>query len=270
MPSTADLEISEHEAWFARYVSLHQTGVEQIDGPLHLKFTHSLKVLDNAREIVRNEPEGTFSPVTGRATLLAALYHDVARFPQFRRWRTFADALSTNHAVLGCRILNQLRPLDVETREVRNLCQGAVMLHNRLHLPDRLKPGYFTVATAVRDCDRLDIIRIMGALLVKDPAANSPTEETAVLHLPEKENAFSPAIYRAVIEGRMARYEDLRCRNDFRLLMCTWVNSLHFSTARKLFRTAGLLKPLLDNLPAVPEMERVREIVTARACEMPL
>ena len=41
-----------------------------------------------------------------RAGLLAGLYHDCGRFPQFCQYRTFVDAASVNHAHLSLSLIH--------------------------------------------------------------------------------------------------------------------------------------------------------------------
>ena len=264
MPDSAapELDVSSHEAWFARYAALQRTGTETIDGPLALKFSHSIHVLAHARTVVHAE---RLPPQTGRTALLGALYHDIARFPQYRRWQTFSDTLSTNHGILGSRILNALRPLEHEPRRVRLLAQGAVILHNRFTLPVGLSEEMRGVADVVRDCDRLDILRIMAGMLAPDgPNMPENAANAAMLHLPEEKGSYSTAVYQAVFDGRAASYADLRTRNDFRLLLCSWCDDFHFHTSRAILRDSGLMGPILDNLPDLPEMAAIREKTLAR------
>jgi len=260
--ATPEPDIAANEAWFARYVALQRTGSETFDGPLALKFAHSLNVLAHARVVARAE---RLPPQTARGALLAALYHDIARFPQYRRWQTFKDAFSTNHGILGSRILNALRPLEREPRRVRLLAQGAVALHNRFMLPNGLSEEMRRVADVVRDCDRLDILRIMADMLAPDgPMAPGSTANAAIFHLPEEKDVYSSPIYQAVLDGRMANYDDLRTRNDFRLLLCAWCGDFYFQTSRELLRDSGLVQTLLGNLPNLPEMAAIREKTLAR------
>ncbi len=255
--SAPDLDISAHEAWFARYVSLQRTGAEAIDGPLDLKFTHSLNVLAHARAVVGAEH---LPSQTARAVLLAALYHDIARFPQYRRWQTFSDPFSTNHGILGSRILNALRPLEHEPRRIRLLAQGAVVMHNRFALPHGLTEEMRCVVDVVRDCDRLDILHVMADMLGPGgPKRAENVASAAILHLPEVKDAYSPAVYQAVIESRPAKYREMRTRNDFRLLLCTWCCDFRFQASRAIVRASGLVQEVLDSLPDLPEMAVVRE-----------
>ncbi len=265
--SAPDLDISVHEAWFARYVSLQRTGTEGIDAPLDLKFTHSLNVLAHARAVIGAE---RLPPQTSRAALLAALYHDIARFPQYRRWQTFSDPFSTNHGILGSRILNALRPLEHEPRRIRLLAQGAVAMHNRFALPHGLTEEMRRVVDVVRDCDRLDIMRVMADMLAPGgPKRAENAASAAILHLPEIKDAYSPALYQAVLESRMGQHRDLRTRNDFRLLLCTWCHDFRFQASRAILRASGLMREVLEGLPDMPEMAVIREKILTRLQEEP-
>ena len=56
--------------------------------PLRLKVEHTFKVYEHAKSIV-SSLKGSITPELGRAAVLAALYHDCGRFPQFSKYRTF-------------------------------------------------------------------------------------------------------------------------------------------------------------------------------------
>jgi len=255
-PSSSD-DISAHVAWFARYAAHYCTGMESFDAPLRLKHAHSLKVLDHVRAAAHAE---NLPRQEARAAMLAALYHDIGRFSQYRRWRTFSDAFSTNHARLGSRILNALQPMARESRSIRLLAQGAVALHNRYELPRGLAPEMRLIADLLRDCDRLDISRILSDLLApQGPVTDEGIESVAILHLPEKPGTWSETIYNAVLKGEPVRYHDLRVRNDFRLLLCTWCMDFHFDSTRRILWNSGLVTAVLGNLPDMPEMEPIRE-----------
>ena len=58
----------------------------------------------------------------------------------------------------------------------------------------------------------------------------------------------------AVREHRVAAYADLRCVNDFRLLLGTWFFDLHFATCRRKFLQDGYVYNLLRRMPnSVPQ-----------------
>lgn len=113
-------DISCHEAWFAAYAAREREKECRRDGgdpsPMDLKLHHTMQVLAHARAIVAG---GRFAPPLDRACLLAALYHDVARFEQYLRWHTFRDRESCNHGQWGVRILKREQRLKDETPAVR-------------------------------------------------------------------------------------------------------------------------------------------------------
>ena len=125
---------------------------------LRLKREHTYKVLAHARAIVAQEG---LASQEGRAALLAALYHDTGRFPQYVRWRTFSDAESENHGYLGVHVVKKEHFLTGEPQNIHKWVLTAIALHNRYALPALPEP-YLTITHAVRDADKLDIMRIMA------------------------------------------------------------------------------------------------------------
>ena len=95
-------DIRNHEALFESFASMYLR--EHPGDMLRLKREHTYKVLAHARAIVAQEG---LASQEGRATLLAALYHDTGRFPQYVRWRTFSDAESENHGYLGVHVVKK-------------------------------------------------------------------------------------------------------------------------------------------------------------------
>ena len=242
-------DISLHLAWFTSYAAAKRA-LEQGDAsPMDLKLRHSLEVLENARHTV--EGEG-FDPQTARACLLAALYHDVARFEQYLRYHTFRDRESCNHGQMGVRILKAERRLVGETPQMRKLVMAAVGMHNRFALPNGTPEDIALVTNVVRDADKLDILRVMDEHL-SGPAPYNPT---VVLQQPDDPTIASEAILKAVRENRVAAYADLRCVNDFRLLLGTWFFDLHFASSRRKFLEDEHAQNLLRGMPdTVPQAE---------------
>ncbi len=239
-------DISAHENWFAVYAA-SKCAVESANprgdvGPMHLKIRHSMAVLENARRMVACE---NFSSVQRRVCLLAALYHDVGRFEQYLRFHTFKDKESCDHGQMGVRILKQEKRLNDEDPLVRKAVLAAVSLHNRFALPRGLPELTATAAHVVRDADKLDILRVMDEQL----SGPGPYHPTVVLSLPDVPDVYSEAVLRAVSEGRVAAYADLRSVNDFRLLLGTWFFDMHFASSRRQFVEDGHALNLLRGLP---------------------
>jgi len=247
--STKSADISLHLAWFTSYAATKRA-LEQGDAsPLDLKLRHSLEVLENARHTVGGEG---FDPQTARVCLLAALYHDVGRFEQYLRYHTFRDRESCNHGQMGVRVLKAERRLANESPQTRKLVMAAVGMHNRFTLPKGTPENITLVTNVVRDADKLDILRVMDEHL----SGPGPYNPTVVLQQPDDPTIASETILQAVREKRVAAYADLRCVNDFRLLLGTWFFDLHFASSRRKFIEDGHAQSLLRGMPdTVPQAE---------------
>ena len=227
------------ENWLARYPS----------PMLQLKYEHTHAVLAHAACIVGQEK---VEDPLGRAGLLAALYHDVGRFPQYATWKTFSDAHSKNHGFLGVQLIKRSNFLKEESDVVRQLVLAAVGLHNRYRLPPGIPSSVCLVTRIVRDADKLDIMRIMANHL------NRPVpSEDVVLHVKDDPEGWSPKVVETVLSGKVPGYSDLRYINDFRILLGSWLQDLHFETARVILVRSGHFEQVLDGLPKKPPFTEV-------------
>jgi len=256
-----DADITRHEQWFAAYAAgkIAEAGTDA--EPLRLKCEHTRRVLAGAGEIVDAE---YFPPDLARATLIAALYHDVGRFDQYLRYRTFNDRISCNHAILGIRIINQKGCLDGE--EMRQTIGAAVALHNRFALPPALPDDLRRITLVVRDADKLDILRLMDEEL----HGEGKSARAVVYGLPDNPARASNKIIAAALAGRPASYGDLQSVGDFRLLLSAWIFEMNFTASRQRFATDGHARRLLEGLPADSPYGPARAMLLARLDEVSL
>lgn len=237
-----DTDISSHEQWFSAYTERYRAVERQDVKPIDLKIEHTGKVLEHARRIVEEErPE----PVIARACVLAALYHDVARFPQYARWHTFKDSVSVDHGLFGVTTLKAEERLAEEPPAVRRLVLAAVGMHNRFKVPASLPEDARRVTDVVRDADKLDIFRVMAGHLT----GPGPRNDAVILHVKDDPHLWTPAVVEDVLAGRVAAYADLRSVNDFRLLLGTWMYDLRYAATRRQLKSSGLVPELLAELP---------------------
>ena len=259
-------DISSHKLFFTAFFESFLAREEEDKAPLRLKYEHSIRVFEHSERLVDS---GEFAaatkllplpfPLLERAALLAALYHDVARFPQFCRWRTFRDTNSINHGQFGVKILKSEAALKEESPELRRLVQSALVLHNRYSLPPKLPPDIRLIADAVRDADKLDICRVFATHLASGEA-RSPTILLSVKDDPE---LFTPKILEEALARRVPTYDDLRSVNDFRVLLGAWQYDLRFAFSRRSLAQEGHMQRLLDGLPPSPIFHEVREQLLA-------
>ncbi|MDY0306928.1 MAG: HD domain-containing protein [Desulfovibrionaceae bacterium] len=237
---------------FLNYAAGFKNGDADHDYHIRLKAEHSLRVLELARTIAREE---RLESGTARLLEIAALFHDAGRFEQFARHHTFNDRQSCNHARMGITVLLRdglLGGLDPATRRV---ALGAVFLHNVRALPPRLPEPLGAVTRGVRDADKLDIYPVMLSHLDGD----KPLDPVVCLGVARDPDRYSEAIIGQLERGRLANYADMRFSNDFRLLLLGWVFDLNYATARRILDQSGHLSRIFGELPRDERMLTLRK-----------
>ncbi len=248
LPEKQFPELTDALRWFEAFAASYID--EATRGPLELKIRHTLRVLGHARSLCDSLE---LAPLLRRSVLLAALFHDVGRFPQFKAWRTFRDADSTNHGHLGARVLRDQAVLRGEDPKVRRLATLGVALHNRYALPEALPETPRLLTNIVRDADKLDILYIFSQEL-----QNPEPSPDVVLHVAREPEKFSPEIARMILRGHIPEYKQLHFVNDFIMLLGSWLPSLSFSKSRDIARDAGTIEKLMQFLPEAPEVNAVK------------
>lgn len=231
--------MKEHAEWLEAYINEKIKSAAD-PAPLEIKRAHTFNVYENAKKIIAEEG---WAPDQARAGLLAALYHDIARFDQYLLYGTFKDAESFNHGAMGVRLLKKERRLDNESPEIRSLALAAVGLHNRRAIPAKLAPKARGICAAVRDADKLDIIRVIDGHLKKKPYC-----PTVILGLPDDDKG-NPLVAESVMNEKCPGYGDLWSVNDFRVLLGAWLFSLNFKSSRRIFLAGPHAESIVSALP---------------------
>ena len=259
-------DITSHTIFFTAFFESFLAREKEDTAPLQLKYEHSLRVFEHCKRLAGSEEFTDEAerlslpfPLLKRATLLAALYHDVARFPQFYRWRTFRDAQSVNHGHFGVKILKSEGALKEESPGLRRLVYSALVLHNRYCLPRNLPPEIRLIADAVRDADKLDICRIFATHLASGEAPSS----TVLLSVKDDPALFTPKVLDDALARRVPSYADLQSVNDFRVLLGAWQYDLRFAFSRRCLAREGYLQQLLEDLPKSPVFQTIRKQLLA-------
>src|SRR5690349_8785930 len=125
-------QLDRLKRWFEDYVRSYGDMNAEDNRNIELKIEHTGKVVE-AMDIL-TAGEG-LSPEDTRTAAAVALLHDVGRFMQYRRWHTFRDSESTNHARLSIEVIRQEKLLDELPAAERLVIEEAVRFHNLLNLP---------------------------------------------------------------------------------------------------------------------------------------
>lgn len=118
--------------WFLDYVDQFSSPEVFIQENVELKIKHTARVCENILLLAKAE---NLEEKDCRLAESIALFHDLGRFEQFTKYRTFKDSESEDHALLGVKILENAGILSILSREEEDIILKAVGYHNRMEIP---------------------------------------------------------------------------------------------------------------------------------------
>ena len=237
--------------WFEKYVGQFASRDPNIQAALDLKQAHTRRVREAILDIGRHEG---LSGEDLHMAEAAALLHDIGRFEQYRRYRTFSDARSENHALLGVNVILDNGILeDIDPLKAKIITR-AVEYHNRAVLPANENGRCLFFMKLLRDADKVDIWRV-----VTDYYRNVHHErnQTIELDLPDTPE-ISDSVCRSLMKGNMVQMTDLRTLNDFKLLQIGWIYDVNFRRTFQIVHEKGYLERIRDALPG--NSVRIQEV----------
>jgi hypothetical protein len=230
-------------SWFDSYVLPFLDTDAEGKNNIQLKIGHTRKVCAAMALLAAGEG---LSENESYIAAAVALLHDVGRFQQYRRWRTFRDGDSDNHARLGIDVIREENILaDLDAAE-QLLIEEAIRFHNMLAPPAIIKSPTNLYINMIRDADKIDIWRVFVELLALPPEKRP---SAATLGLEELPGTVSDRCVAELNSGAIVRLESVTCVNDFKLLQISWVYDLNFATSRRILLERGYIPALAASLP---------------------
>ncbi len=184
----------------------------------------------------------------------AALFHDIGRFPQWKRYATFIDSASEDHALLGLDVVSRHKIFAGIPPEEQELIREAIRHHNLRKLPTNLSQRQYLFSGLLRDADKLDI----WELVISELEGRGNLGETLAGYIPIS-NSFSRDIVAELMEGEVPDFSSVRNRNDMILLRLGWVFDLNFTMSCRLVLERNYVERLCVHLPARSELQEVKE-----------
>ncbi|MBN2812996.1 MAG: HD domain-containing protein [Bacteroidales bacterium] len=243
-------ELKGLKSWFAKYVKSFQHADPEIQQNITLKEDHTHRVCEAIVDI------GVALGLDHDALRLAeaiALLHDIGRFEQFTRYRTFMDAKSENHAELGVTIIEREDILASLNPAAQYIIKQSVRYHNRPSLPLNESQSCLFYARLIRDADKLDIWKVVTDYYHRKHKRKNGAIE---LELPDS-IGFSDEVFRSLTNMHPVNIHDVKNVNDFKLLQVSWVFDLNFRPTMDFLRERQYLELIRQVLP---ESEKINDI----------
>lgn len=220
-------------AAFENYVKNYN----KTDEKVRLKIEHTYRVCALCEQIA--EASG-FTKDEIELAWLTGLLHDVGRFEQLRRFGTFVDAQSIDHAEFGADILfqeNKIRDyIDDDTEDM--LLEKAVRCHSAYRVPETYTAREKKFADVLRDADKIDILKV-NILFPLEEIYNVTTQEL-------KNCTVTPEVLQAFYEEHAVLRALKKTPVDNVVGHISLVYELVYPISTKIMCEQGYLEKLMD------------------------
>lgn len=214
------------------------------------KKVHTYNVVENILQIANMEN----LDVDMEIVELLGLFHDIGRFEQFRKYRTFNDAISCNHAKMSIKVLEDERIIHKLDYEIRKYLVDPILMHNLKDLPrfDDKKMYYYTAL--IRDADKLDNFRAVSE--IKDKyLANFKGKMS-------EEPEIADEIVEKILESKSIYKYDLKTKLESQVVVLGYISSdINYKSTIKIIDEKKYVDRMFKNFEDTPKSRKIYEFV---------
>ncbi len=221
----------------------HTSRYDGRDSRIRLKIAHTYRVAAIGEQIA-----GSLGLSGADADLawLAGMLHDVGRFEQLRRFGTFSDADSMDHAQFAIKLLFEEGSLweylparcDGGYERELEILRSAIGNHNTYQIEEGLDERTEMFCNILRDADKVDIFRVICEKDRRDAFGFTAQQLWSSGVTPEVEQAFME--HHAVLRSLK------RQPADHIIAIAAMAFELVYPESRRIAREQGYLFRLLD------------------------
>ena len=207
---------------------------------IKLKIDHTYRVASMAETIAKSIVS-QYPWLDIDMTWLCGMLHDIGRFEQVRRYDTFTDSLSVDHAQFGADLLFQeglLEKFGKFTDEERKVLEISIRNHSVYRIDENLSEEMKVYCRVLRDADKVDIFRINCDTPLED-IYNVTTEEL-------KTASVSPEVKQCFLERHAVLRHLKKTAVDHSAAHVCLLFELEYPKSRKLAKEQGYLDKMLE------------------------
>ena len=227
------IDLAKARKSFREYISNYQAE----DDKIHLKISHTYRVVALSERIAADlaleEEEEQLASLIG-------LLHDIGRFEQLRRFGTFVDADSIDHAKFGCELLfgEGLIRRFIEDTAYDRIIEAAISEHSAFAIRQGLEDRQLLHAKIIRDADKLDNFHVK---LVESI--------TTLFDVPEiGDEEISETVYQKALCCQPIRHQDAVTHMDQWVKYLAFLYDLNFSCSLKIVREHDYIRRNVERI----------------------
>lgn len=202
---------------------------------MKLKVIHTLAVADVMKQIT---DALQLSEHTAYLAHLCAVFHDIGRFEQLKRYDTFLDHRSVDHAALGCEVLVREKILEELSGREQSMVLTAIRNHNKFQIEEGLDEETLLLCKLIRDADKCDIFRVFASEDMKDTMGE--TEEEVA------QETVSDVMLTSIREHRCVKKEERETGLDIWISFLAFFFDLYFPESVAIAKGQGYYRQPFD------------------------
>ena len=212
-----DLEFAKKA--FKEYVSSYDEHI----GAIKLKIIHTYGVMNITEELCRKM---LINEEDTKLALLIGLLHDIGRFEQYKRYESFVDYETVDHAEFACHLLFEegLMRQFIKDDQYDDIIYHSILEHNRYKVEQDYDEHTLFFVHMIRDADKLDNFRV------------KETESFETLFKADKGNVemstISDCVYETFMNEKLIYGPDRHTHLDMWMSYVAFIFDLHFPLSK--------------------------------------
>ena len=211
-------------------------------GPMiNLKIEHTLRVKDLCKEIAKSL---NLSEEDIILVKMCGLLHDIGRFEQWKRYKTYADLKSIDHGVLGEEILKEKNLINKFTKENHDTIYHAVKYHNKYRIPNTLNEKNKLFLNITRDADKIDI---MNVFIIEN--LNVKTNNTVMTDM----------VFNKLLNREIIKLKERKTKADALAVRIGFIFDINYKRTLEIIKERNYFNKMLDKQLEEVENEKLKE-----------
>jgi len=245
-------DLSFFHSWFHNYIKSYYSKNSCVQTNIKLKEEHTYGVCNNIVMIGKGLSLNGEQLQIGETT---ALFHDIGRFKQFKRYKTFNHRRSQNYAKLSIEILKQTDILKRLPNEKETIICKAISYHNLYTLPVKESNIFLFYAKLLRDADKLDIWSTIIEYYGRRHLHPNPALE---LELPDTQE-YSSHFIDNIMNYRCTNMGNIETCNGMKLSLSSWVFDINFLPTYHYIQHHKYIDRIVDLLPGTKDIRNTQK-----------
>lgn len=211
---------------FKKYVMTFDISNENIKR----KIYHTYRVMGKSKKIAKSLK---LTKEQINIAMFIGLFHDIARFEQFKIYKTFNDLKSFDHGDYAIRILEDNKFIEKFTSDLKTkkIIIEAIRNHNKYTIDKKINDEELMFSKIIRDADKVDILYEAQNMFFKNKQKKYEVENGNI----------SEYVMSSISNRKTVKRKENFCQLENLIVYLAFVFDLNYSYSFKLLKKNGFI-----------------------------